>query len=63
MSNGTRLNRVTIGSSSRLQLSVVEVIPVDERIMRLRLKRTFGFMSLVAVYVLTSGAVSGMGIA
>ena len=33
MSNGARLKRVAIGGSSRLQPSVVEVIPVDERIM------------------------------
>ena len=30
--------------------SVVEVIPVDKRIMRLRLKHIWGVMSLVAVY-------------
>ena len=34
MSNGARLKGVAIGVSSRLQSSVVEVIPVDERIMR-----------------------------
>ena len=58
MSNGACLRRVAIGISSRLQPSVVEVIPVDEHIMRLRLKHTLGFMSLVAVYAPTemSGA-------
>ena len=35
MSSGHRVKGVAIGVSSRLQPSVVEVIPVDERIMRL----------------------------
>ena len=35
MSNGHHVKGVAIGVSSRLQPSVVEVIPVDERIMRL----------------------------
>ena len=39
--------------SSRLQPSVVEVTPVDERIMQLRLKYSLGFMSVVAVYAPT----------
>ena len=51
--NGARIKGVAIGVSSRLHPSVVEVIPVDERIMRLRLKHTLGFMSLVAVYAPT----------
>ena len=33
MSNGARLKRVPIGISSRLQPSIVKVIPVDNRIM------------------------------
>ena len=33
MNNGARLKGVAIGASSRLQPSIVEVIPVDERIM------------------------------
>ena len=53
MSNGACLRRVAIGISSRLQPSVVEVIPVDEHIMRLRLKHTLGFMSLFEVYAPT----------
>ena len=53
MNNGAHLRKVTISISSRLQLSVVEVTLVDERIMRLRLKHTLGFMSLVAVYAPT----------
>ena len=53
MSFGARLKGVAIGISRRLQLPVVEVIPVDERIMRLRLKHTLGFMSLVGVYAST----------
>ena len=40
MSNGARLKRVAKGVSSRLQPSVAKVIPVDERIIRLRLKHT-----------------------
>ena len=53
MSNGARLRGVAIGISSRLQPSVVEVTPVDERIMQLRLKHSMGFMSVVAVYAPT----------
>ncbi|MCP3680346.1 MAG: endonuclease/exonuclease/phosphatase family protein [Gammaproteobacteria bacterium] len=53
MSNGARLRGVAIGISSRLQPSVVEVALVDERIMRLRMKHSLGFMSLVAVYAPT----------
>ncbi|KAG0717656.1 Craniofacial development protein 2 [Chionoecetes opilio] len=44
---------VAIGISSKQQPSVVEVTPVDERIMRVRMKHTLGFMSLVAVYAPT----------
>ncbi|KAG0723422.1 Transposon TX1 uncharacterized protein [Chionoecetes opilio] len=53
MSNGHRERGVAIGISSKLQPSVVEVTPVDERIMRVRLKHTLGFMILVAVYAPT----------
>ena len=45
--------RAMIPISSRLQLSVVEVTPVDKRIMRLRLKHTMDFISCVAVYAPT----------
>ena len=38
MSIGHHVKGLAIGISSRLQPSVVEVTPVDERIMRLRLK-------------------------
>ena len=34
-------------------MKLVEVTPVDERIMRLRLKHSLGFMSVVAVYAPT----------
>ena len=51
---GARLKRVAIVVFSRLQQSVVEIIPVDERIMRLRLKHTLGFLSLVAGYAPTN---------
>ena len=44
---------VPIAISYRLQSSVVEVAPADERIMVMRLKHSFGFMSLVAVYAPT----------
>ena len=53
MSNGHHVHhvkRVAIGVSSRLQPSVVEVTPVDERKMRLGLKNSLGFMSVFAVY-------------
>ena len=53
MSNGACLKGIAIVVFSRLQPSIVEVIPVDECIMRLRLKHTWGFMSLIAVYAPT----------
>ena len=49
-SNGHHVKGVVIGISSRLQPSVVEVTPVDEHIMQLRLKHSLGFMSVIAVY-------------
>ena len=51
--NGHHLQGVAIAVSGRLQPSVVEVIPVDERIMVMRLKLSLGFMSLIAVYAPT----------
>ena len=53
MSNGHHIKGVAIGTSSRLQPSVVKVTPGDECIRRLRLKHILGFMSVVAVYTLT----------
>ena len=53
MNNGASLKGVSIDVSSRLQPSVAEIIPVDERTMRLRLKHTLNFMSLVVVYAPT----------
>ncbi|XP_069979450.1 uncharacterized protein [Penaeus vannamei] len=51
--DGHHLQGVAIVISNRLQPSVVEVTPVDERIMVLRLKLSFGFMSLIGVYAPT----------
>ena len=48
-SDGHHLQGVAIAISSRLQPSVVEVTPVDERIMVLRLKLSFGFVSYCCV--------------
>ena len=53
MSNGHHVKGVAIGVSSRLQPSIVEVTPVDERMMRLRLKHNLGFMSVIVVYAPT----------
>ena len=47
------INGVALSFSLRLQPSVVEVALVDERIMRLRLKHSLSFMSVVAVYAST----------
>ena len=47
MSNGHHIKGVAIGTSSRLQPSVVKVTPVDECIRRLRLKHSLGFMSVI----------------
>ena len=55
MSNGHRVKGVAKGIFSRLQPSVGEV----ERIMRLRLKHSLGFMSVVAVYVPTKVCETG----
>ena len=52
-SDGHHLQGVAIAVSGRLQPSVVEVTPVDERIMVMRLKLSLGFMSLIAVYAPT----------
>ena len=51
--DGALRDGVAIAISSRLQPSVVEVTPVDERIMVVRLKHSFGFMSLIAIYAPT----------
>ena len=53
MSNGHHFKGVAIGISRRLQPSVVEVTSVYECIMRLRLKHSKGFMSVVAVHAPT----------
>ncbi len=53
MSDGTHLRGVAVAIPSRLQSSVVEVAPVDERIMQVRLKHTLGLMSVIAVYAPT----------
>ena len=53
ISNCHQIKGVTIGFSIRLQLSVVEVALFDECIMRLRLKHSLGFMSVVLVYART----------
>ncbi|XP_070000704.1 craniofacial development protein 2-like [Penaeus vannamei] len=50
----SHLQGVAIAISSQLQPSVVEVSPVDERIMALRLKHAFGFVSFIAVYAPTN---------
>ncbi|XP_069998879.1 uncharacterized protein [Penaeus vannamei] len=49
-SDGHHLQGIAIAISSRLQPSIVEVTTVDGHIMVLRLKLSFGFMSLIAVY-------------
>ena len=48
-SNGHHLQGVAIAVSGRLRPSVVEVTPVNEHIMVMRLKLSLGFMSLIAV--------------
>ncbi|XP_069985543.1 craniofacial development protein 2-like [Penaeus vannamei] len=51
--DGHHLQVVAITISSRLQPTVVQITPVDERIMVMRLKLAFCFMSLIAVYTPT----------
>ena len=50
MSKSAHLKGIAIGISSRPRLSVVEVTPVDEHIMCLRLKHTLVFMSCCSVH-------------
>ncbi|XP_069974797.1 uncharacterized protein [Penaeus vannamei] len=52
-SDGHHLQRIAMAISSRLQPSVVEIIPVDECIIVMRLKLSFGFMFFIAVYAPT----------
>ncbi|XP_069972960.1 uncharacterized protein [Penaeus vannamei] len=52
-SDGHHLQGVAMVISSRLQPSVVEVTPIDEHIMVMRLKQSSGFMSLITVYAPT----------
>ncbi len=59
ISDGTRLRGIAVGISSWMQPLVVEVTPVYERIMLVRLKHTLGFMSLVAVYAPTEVCETG----
>ncbi len=47
--NGFHVKGVATGISSQLLSFVVEVAPVDERIMLVRLKHTLGFMSRCTV--------------
>ena len=49
MSNGHYAKEVAISISRRLQTSVVEVTPVDERILKFGLQHRLDFMSVVAV--------------
>lgn len=53
MKDDTRLGGVAADISSKLLPFVVKVIKVDERIRRLRMKHTLGFIALVAVYTPT----------
>ena len=53
MNDGHHVKGVAIGVSSKLQPSIVEVTPVDERIMQLSLKHSIGFLSVAAVYAPT----------
>lgn len=48
-----RFKGVAVGISSSLQPFVVKVTTVDERIMRVKMKHTLGFIPLVAVYAPT----------
>ena len=47
---GHHVKGVARGISSRMLPSIVEVTPVDERVMPLRMKHNLGFMSVVTVY-------------
>ncbi|XP_069975754.1 uncharacterized protein [Penaeus vannamei] len=50
---GHHLPGVATAISIRLKPSIVEVIPVNEQIIVIRLKLVLGFMSLIAVYAAT----------
>ena len=53
-SNGHHTEGVGIAVADRLVPMVLEVTPVSERLMRLRLKYSLGVISLVAVYAPTN---------
>ena len=53
MNNGHHVKGVAIDISSRLQPSVVDVVPIDKHIIRLKQKLSVGFMCVVALYAPT----------
>ena len=60
MRDGHHVKRVAVDISSRLELSLTEAAMVDERIMRLSVKHSLGFMFVVAVYAPTKDSKKDM---
>ena len=52
-SNGYHAQGVAVAVSNKLTPMIIEVTPVNERIMRLRIRHSLGVISLVSVYALT----------
>ena len=52
-SGGYHAQRVAVAVSNKLTPMIIEVTPVNERIMRLRIHHSLGVISLVSVYAPT----------
>ena len=55
-SDGYHAQGVAAAVSNKLALKIIEVTPVNERIMRLRICHSLGVVSLVSVYALTEAS-------
>ena len=52
-SDGYHAQRVAVAVSNKLTSMIIEVTPVNKRIMRLRIRHSLGVVSLVSVYAPT----------
>ena len=55
-SDGYHTQGVAVAVSNELTPMIIEVTPVNERIMRLRIRHSLGVVSLVSVYALTEAS-------
>ena len=54
--DGYHAQGVAVAVSNKLTTMIIEVTPVNERIMRLRIRHFLGVISLVSVYALTEAS-------